>query len=725
MADTRKSLVFQARIDTSELPQAVESIKRMMNQSGIASSMGKQGMSGIVPMPKSEDIAKARRELELTIRTTAQAYEKNIRNLQQEERIAKSLQNIRRDDLKGKTEQDKYDNRVLQNLEKRLRLTEEIKNQEKFIPQGLQALGGAGGGGPGMMKQLIQGIGIPTTIAGIATAVVTAMSQLPSLPRQIAVATGAATQGLLGNQLQGLQGGEMIKTMAFRPEWRNALEQARKERENPITELKQRLTTSTGLMTMVLPAMLGPLGAIIGSHGRPEQAFQAQQMQLQMENAQSVYQANMQNDPRKMAAVNMYQQNFMRDLQAQRMMGLSDQGYFGGGGFQERMNNAGFNPELGLGMAAQIQAGGGSTRGMRGLSNLGLQSQRGFDMTNAGGVLGRISGTAGGDESSRQIFRKLMEESIKAGLDKSEFREEQRRFTDAASEVLAGAGVKTAADAAQVLAGFSRFLPGGEMTVKGIEGARGAYEQAQAISSQTGGRMGALQSAAMQQNPRLRKMGYGGFGEFMEMPEKDLIASNPDIIAAAREVGMTAGELAGTLRTAKRQSMLSAMGLNQQEVDEFANSQEGRSFNPSDPKSVAGLSKKHFETWRKIQKQVPFLFPYKSSQEKTAAEMGVLGRGPSGGTGDYFSTLIAGTDRMADTAVAASGTVSQQFLESFREFRDVMVPSKDAVSEWTKMLMMSATVLRFTAEGDRASAQKALSDMMGKSSKKTQDQVTR
>ena len=124
-------------------------------------------------------------------------------------------------------------------------------------------------------------------------------------------------------------------------------------------------------------------------------------------------------------------------------------------------------------MAAQMQGAGGSTRGMRGLSTLGLQASRQFDLTNAGNVLGRISGGAGDAKSSEQVFRKLMEESIKAGLDKSEFAEEQRKFADVTSEILSQSGVRTAADATNAVRGFSRFM-GGEPTMRGMAGAQSA-----------------------------------------------------------------------------------------------------------------------------------------------------------------------------------------------------------------------------------------------------------
>ena len=737
MSEVRKSIVFSARMDTSEMSTAVENIKRQFadldrfqSRGQMAARMSQQGTGGILSVPKPEDLRRHKNDLLQFIREQNQG-EQNLykMKLQQEAKINAM-----------KKEGAKFDADSLKTAQERLRAIEQAhskvqKNLESAVDLSAGKPNPPGGMNANSLKKAAQALGIPLTIAAIAAVAGKAITQYAGLPREITTATGAATQGLVGNQLQGLQSGDIVKSMAFRKEWGESLNEAAKERKIANFLGAARLGSVNGMigrfggdasdiMNMALPG-LG--SATIGRLTKPfETAYQSSQMQRQMEDAQANYAAKMENDPKKVAAVNMFQQNFMRDLQAQRMMGLSDAGYFGPGGFQERANKS-FNPELALGMSAQIQGAGGSTRGIRDLSVLGLQAQRGFDLTNAGGVLGRISGTAGDTKNSEQIFKKLMEESIKAGLDKSDFAEEQRRFTDVTSEILANSGVKNSQDAAQVLAGFTKFLGNGDQTVKGIEGARGAYEQAQGISAQTGGRVGALKMAAFMQNRNLRSLGAGGLGALSEMPEKDLLASNPDVITASIKAGFkTPQDLVDVLKSGDRNAMLISLGLNPSEVDEFGKSAEGRAFNPNDEGSVRGLSKSHLNTWYKIQSQAPFLFNYKSPQEKLAAEKGILGIGANGpmegfggnaGGPDYDAYLnkISGGSRMGDQTVAASGQVSQEFLENFREFSKAMTPSTDAVLEWTKQLMMSAAVLRFTAEGDKASAQKALSDAMAKS----------
>jgi len=720
MAETRKSIVFQARFDMSELPQAVKSMQRQMEQMNTGTRMAQQGMGGVIPKP--DDIQKSKTALMQFIREQAQQQERLLGLINKQADKVSMLSNIDKNSLKDEKEKENVINRQIRAKERLLGLESAYDSRQKVLGQALDVSGGGQLGGGKTVNELLSGAAkrfvMPAVVSAIVGATAKAITQYAALPREIMTATGAATQGLIGTPLQNVQT-DLIKTMAFKKEWGESLSLASQERERANFLGAARLFSAKGLvgrfgsdlsgiMDFISP---GTGSATVGRLVNPyEQGYQAEQTQMQAQRAQEVYAAKLQSDPAKMAAINKFSQNYMRDLAAQRAMGLSDDQYYGRGGFQERFNKGGFNEELGLGMAGQIQSAGGSTRGAAGLSLLGLQAQRGLDLTNAGSILGKISGTAGGAGASEQIFRKLMEESVRAGLDKSEFREEQRRFTDAASDILAGTGVKTAADAAMVLSGFTKFL-GGESTVRGIQGAVGAFEQVQGLTSQTSGRGGAMQMASFMRNPRLRRLGAAGYGELMRMPEKDMVASNEDIIGAAAEIGMAPEKLATTLKQMKRNDMLLTLGLDPMEIKEFADSEEGKAFRASGGRSTGMLSRKHLAVWRKIQKQTQFGTDYNGPQEQAALNLGILGGegGPSTGLG-----AIPGASRRADITVAASGQVAQEFLENFREFSKAITPSTEAVADWTKQLIMSATVLRYTAAGNQAAALKALSEANAK-----------
>lgn len=727
MSETTKSIIFKTKFDTSDLPQAVEAMKRQMNQSNIGAKMKQAGMGDLVNMPKSEEVVKTRRELELAVRSAYQAMQINLRDLEKQKELYKSIQMVKREEIKDAQALAKHDADALKNLKERARLEETIKKQGQGIVGGLDDLQGKKQGLAASFKPLLSAAGIPAGAGAAAMASAAAViaskifTQYVALPREISVAQGAATQGLVGNRIQELQSGEVVKSMAFKEDWQDALKMASNERNSGIREEIARWTSLKGF-----------IGGFIG--GDFERAFQSEQGQQEFENAQSIYSAKLQSNPLKTAAVSMYQQNSMRDLAAQRQMGMTDAGYFGAGGFQETANKSGFNPDLALGMAGQIQGAGGSTRGMRGLSVLGLQAQRGSDLTNAGGVLGRISGTAGSSQSSEQIFRKLMEESISAGLDKSEFREEQRRFADATSEILANSGVKTAQDASNILSAFTKYL-GGEPTVKGIEGARSAYEKAQAFSSETSGRGGALQFSAFLQDSKLRRAGGLGIGGLMEMPDKDIIPSNQFVIAEANKAGISPEEMAERVHGAKRKEQLGVLNISSRKMDRLRNELQSRGLGTDlSADELKNLPQEVQGTYTDVLEKIRQQYGYTSPQESSAAARGIIGLDQVGGgaitgAGLYGAEMGGGTGRMGDAAVAASGAVAQEFLENFREFSQAITPTTEAVMEWTRTLMMSAAVLRNTSANNQAGAQRAIADYIAdqqsRASKKSkQDQAS-
>jgi hypothetical protein len=158
------------------------------------------------------------------------------------------------------------------------------------------------------------------------------------------------------------------------------------------------------------------------------------------------YEAQKKQNPFKTATIGEYEQNYMRDLGAQRSMGLSDEGLTGKGGFMRSNIDAGFTPEMGLQMAGNIQQAGGSTRMARD-SAFGNQLSRGANLTNAGQVLGSLSSGMGDSGSSKQATIKILAEGMRLGLDDSKFAEENRRFTQAAADIISKSGATSAADA--------------------------------------------------------------------------------------------------------------------------------------------------------------------------------------------------------------------------------------------------------------------------------------
>src|SRR5581483_1492296 len=263
------------------------------------------------------------------------------------------------------------------------------------------------------------------------------------------------------------------------------------------------------------------------------------------------YEALKNQNPFKTQAVGEYEQNYMRNLQAQRQMGLGDEGLYGEGGFFRKNLGAGFLPEMGLEMAGNIQGAGGSTR-MQRESVFGNQLSRGLNLTNAGSILGTLSGQMGGAEVTKQATIKILAEGMKQGLDDSKFVEENRRFTQAAAEIIARTGAR-GGDVDRVASEFGKGLS--ENTMRGIEGARTAYEEYQNISSTTTGPRGVMRAAAFLKDDKLSKLSTVEKQAIMQIPEGELNEDNLLVAGAAEKLGISPKDLVDRIKGANEGSV--------------------------------------------------------------------------------------------------------------------------------------------------------------------------
>lgn len=629
-------------------------------------------------------------------------------------------------------------------------------------------MGGPGGGAGVGLGMLTKALGTAITVMGSVGSV---YQQFKELPMERAIATGSATQGLLGEQLQGIGRGDVVNQMAWLPERKKAMEMATGINQakdvtdqakmvggglvggigkglgvkigdenlwnllagSAISSLKEALPTNKSDFGKFIDKKLSSISEEYLS------TYQATRMKEYVENYQNIANAEIKKNPLKDLAAQRLQQNYMPDLQTQRMMGLSDDKFFGKGGFQEKANKSGFNAELARTMSTQIEAAGGSTRGMKDLSVLGLQAQKGFDLTNAGSVLGKISGGAGSSQASEQIFRKLMEESIKAGLDKSDFREEQRKYAEMTSEILAQSGVKTAEDSEKVLKGFSKYL-GENPTIRELQGAKSAYEEAQGFSAETSGRGGALQFAAMLKHPSLKALGAKGMAGLMEMPDKDLLPSNPYVIAEASKADVSPEQLIKDAKEAKLEKQYTEVGLDKKQTASLNKYLTDKGLNKKDltTKDLDKMKEEAPEEYAQyinVQEAPSIRSAYEGTQKRQAVVRGLIageapgeekdipkffGRPIRESAGAEYDRGIKGdTGRSGDAVVAASGVAAQAMLENFREFKNEITPTATALEFFTKKIVLLQQVLNATPDIDKASTQRWMSehlfDNVGKS----------
>lgn len=783
----KKELTIAAKFDTSDFDKSVESMQKKLKeiyapadmvkmQGQTSAKLEQAGLGGIVSKP-SESVQKsgmtAKRELDNFIKEQAKGQETLTKLIVQRQDVLEKLKKKQEGMIEGSKKELDLKKQIAQVEENNLRLVEQYKQRDKVINKALdmrqdgnKAPPPGGGGGPpppqppeekpmfqisNVLKGLSQALG--AIAAGAALA-----DQYTSLPIARSISMGNATQSLMGDQIGDIASGNVVHQMAFMPERQKAMQMATDKLHS--TEITDMMKAPVGgaiagagsaigfkigdeklwnLLAGSLTAQLSknlqenPISVIPGVKtfakkvGEVSEQFmttyQAKLMEDYGQNYQQLVDAEVKKNPLKNLAAQRLQGQYMQDLETQRMLGLGYEGFHGKGGFEEKANLAGFNPEMARQMAVQIRGAGGSTRGMRESSTLGLQAQRGFDMTNAGSVLGKISGGAGASAATEQVFKKLLTESIKDGLDKSEFREEQRKFADITSEMLSRSGVKTAEDAGRVLEGFSRML-GKEPTMRDIEGAKSAYEEQQAFSAETSGRGGALNFAAMIKQPGMEKMGAGGIAGLMEMPEQDLTTTNPYVVAMAAQSKMSPQDLIEETMKAKREKQQVEVGLDPEKMEKLNKYMKASNLDVGamTTEQIEGMPEDIKQSYFEAQKAATYKSSYKSPQGRTSVVRGLISGGqiaPSEEMGPATAAEEAtrklqqapGT-RIEDDVVKATGVAAQAMLENFRNFKKEITPASDALDTFTKKLILMAGVMAAASDKDKPAIAKYAAEQL-------------
>ena len=244
-------------------------------------------------------------------------------------------------------------------------------------------------------------------------------------------------------------------------------------------------------------------------------------------------------NPLKKMALNDFENNMQRNLGAKRAIGLTDDQFNRDGGYVNNINKSGFTTGMGINASNEILGAGGSSR-MAKDSGFSLQMQR-MGVTNAGSVLGSLSGSIQDPESTKRASISIMSEAMKIGLNQSDFSEENRRFTQAAANIIARTGATGEKDQDRISAMLGQFV--GNRTNQGIASASTAYEASQSRDSQLEGRRGVLRMVGAQSDPILSKLSSPDQVHLLGMRPEDMSESNPEIVSMALKAGTTPGEL--------------------------------------------------------------------------------------------------------------------------------------------------------------------------------------
>jgi hypothetical protein len=639
-------------------------------------------------------------------------------------------------------------------------LNQMIDAKEQSKPQGiarlLQAYRGGGIGGvataAGRMFTPLGGIGAISAIGAAAGSALALGSEVyrgfGRAPVGTQVATGKTVGGTIGRQLQDIYSGNAPFEALFAGERAQAAQAALKNYQMARTADQMALGggllksgavgmgagaligakiggTAAGIVTLGLGAPAGAavgagVGGAIGALGGAgvgamsalgnerqralllspisktmDQRYQSILAEQLVNDYESVLEAQKQQNPLKTIAIEEYKQNFRQNLQAQRGMGLGYEGFYGESGLLQQAANAGFTRDLALGMSGDILAAGGSTRVAR-ESTLGLQLQRNFDLTNAGQVLGTLSGGLGGAELTKQATIKILAEGTKLGLDDSKFVEENRRFTQAASEVIARSGARSEVDIDRLSERFSSMLT--ERTSQGVEAAKNAYERYQQLSTEVTGRKGMMRAAGMLQSAEVGELFRVSGGDvvaqaLMHIPENQMTEDHPVVRQAARLLNKPPSEVVKgmekitmgavspitevlTLRktlqqrqketgvTMSRETYGQAPKDMQEMYDQLSTliSLPGMGMDIQDPRQLEAFMKRFIAEERPGE-----LGPYTT---ETAIK-------------NKLAREATETGRIEDTTIKDLAESSKVVLDNFRGLKDELVPTAEALEQFT------------------------------------------
>lgn len=691
-----------------------------------------------------------------------------VKGSEEEQKVKETISRVEENQFKMRESYKQREDILNQALDERSKLKRDPFTQPpkkgifgSFVEQYEQ------GGFGGMARRGLENIGPFGRMAGMAGAGLTAIGagmqqgaefyrDLSRTPIRTELSSGAAVQGAMGKQVQDIYGRRTAFENVWAPERARsaqmALEASKAQQTADKWSLGGAFTKSLGMGAagMATGAAVGSLipgvgtligGAVGGLAGLGKGAYNILSDERQRSLAlspfskdqdkryqsiiaeqmtkdyQDTYEAQKQQNPYKQAASQEYEQNYMRNLQAQRSMGLTNEQFYGKGGFLQKGTSAGFTPEMSLQMSQDILGAGGSTRMAR-ESAFGSQLQRGTDLTNAGQVLGTLSGGLGSSEATKQATIKILAEGTKLGLDDSKFAAENRVFTQTVADIVSKSGAKSSEDFQRISGGFGKFV--GENTMQGMEAAKTAYEQYQQISSTTTGARGVMRAAGFMSDKNLSKLSTMTKQALMQVPEADLNENNPLVQQAADEASK------GGKPVSAKEIVNSITGVNQNSVSRFAEADQVRdrlksrmkeinktTINEQDLSSLPEDMQRDFRQlatyqaaehgWKSQRAAVDFALGTVNEPGKETPEEQKRRSDEQLARETKVSAKIAGEGpgRMEDTTIKAMAADSKVVLDNFNEMAPSMKKAAESSAALTKELRELGAELNRALENAR------------------------
>lgn len=749
---------------------------RVRAQAQTADKLNQLGMGGIhgpTNAAQTQAATQYRRNLDTYIREEYKKQEELVKLLGKREEKLKSLQEKQKDMLKGSKEELEIKERIARVEDNQARKRQEynqrdqainqaadIKRQQQFSMERLSTayemggIGGAARAGGRMAGQAFRAnpVGVAAGILGAMGTAIGVGGELygnyTQSPLRTAGNLGAGIQSTVGQESQIIGARRSVFEAAFNAERSRAAQMAVEANRGA------RVQTGAGLAGNILG--MGGAGAAAGSffpgpgtaigaaggivYGAYRSFSDPAQRALAMsalpggigkrygneyesimarrlgENYSQSLQDLRNQNPGKNLASGYYEQNYMQNLKSQRSMGMGNSQFYGAGGFLQSGVNAGFTPEMMTGAAAGILGVGGSTRSAVGNALFANQLSRNMDLTNAQQVLGTLSGGIGGSQATQQATIKIIAEGMKLGLDSSRFVEENRRFTQVAAEIISRSGAGGPGDFARVAGGFSRFLV--EPTAAGIGAAQSAYQRYQDISSSVTGPRGVMRMAGFLSDEKLNQLSTMEKQALSQIPENQLNENHPVVVGLASKYGIPVSEFVERISN-----------VNEGAVSRFASTDKARdrlrSTNVdvrralSDSAYRSSLTRQQQDDITAIGVSRMVEFGNEGPRELAAGIAGQVGGGAPGISDTAVGARMGrGSGRGEDVTVTETAKDFGIVLQNFRDFKKEIMPSADAVANFTGKVREMMIVLRNATESEipglmKAYNQRAINQVQG------------
>jgi len=405
--------------------------------------------------------------------------------------------------------------------------------------------------------------------------------------------------------------------------------------------------------------------------------------------------------PIKVLAEQQYSAGMESNLNFQRSMGMNNNQFYGQDGFLDKGMQSGFTRSQMMGSSSDIISSGGSTRAATDSARFSNQLQR-ADITNASSLVGRLSGNMGSAAMTEQATIRVLSEGVKVGLDKSEFREEQRKFADLTANFVVSSGANSQAGVARASQEFSSYF--GETPTMGAMNQSGAAQSfLEGATAQTGNPRGAIFAAKVMSDPTLSKLDSRQKASLSQLSLSEINEDNPMIIDMAEKAGM-GNDVKGFVTIAKNvkldsvtmtQSSEDALNKLKGMSDEEVKNNKGAVGNlmnkmfaeDSSLKGLAKLPKAQEQLARRLRKGE--ISPEDITPEMVQAESLAM-----------KGTNSTGTGRMEDTDMAAIANQQKIVNDQFREMAPALEEAaKAAMTLTAQALDMSLVLNKAIADG--------------------------